>query len=61
MPMFNLIEYSQNYSQRPGRLSQYYRDGPNDNNGNIITNSESFKYKTKITGKTPADAHTKDA
>ena len=35
---------------------QYYRDDPNDN----ITESESFKYKIKITGKTPADGNTKD-
>ena len=37
-------------------LWQYYRDYPNDN----ITQSESFKYKIKITGKTPADGKTKD-
>ena len=35
---------------------QYYRDGPNDN----ITESESVKYKTKITGKTPAAGNPKD-
>ena len=39
-----------------GSLWQYYRDYPNDN----ITQSESFKYKIKITGKTPADGKTKD-
>ena len=33
-----------------------YRDDPNDN----ITESESFKYKIKITGKTPTDGNTKD-
>ena len=35
---------------------QYYRDDPNDN----ITQSESFKYKIKITGKTPAAGKTND-
>ena len=35
---------------------QYYKDDPNDN----ITQSESFKSKTEITGKTPADGNTKD-
>ena len=35
---------------------QYYRDEPNDN----ITQSESFKYKIKITGKTPAAGKTND-
>ena len=33
-----------------------YKDDPNDN----ITQSESFKYKIKITGKTPAGVNTKD-
>ena len=35
---------------------QYYKDDPNDN----ITQSESFKSKIKITGKTPAAGNTKD-
>ena len=35
---------------------QYYRDDPNNN----ITRSESFKFKIKITGKTPAVGNTKD-
>ena len=39
MPMYNLIEYSDNYSKTSGRLCQYYRDEPNDN----LTDSESFK------------------
>ena len=37
-------------------LQRCYRDDPNDN----ITESESFKYKIKITGKTPTDGNTKD-
>ena len=56
MPMYNLIEYSDNYSKTSGRLWQYYKDDPNDNTGN----SESFKSKVKITGKTPDDGNTKD-
>ena len=44
MPMYNLIEYSDNYSKTSGSLWQYYRDDPNDN----ITQSESFKFKIKI-------------
>ena len=39
MPMYNLIEYSDNYSKTSGSLWQYYKDDPNDN----IENSESFK------------------
>ena len=56
MPMYNLIEYSDNYSKTSGSLWQYYRDNPND----VLTNSESFKSKTKITGKTPAAGNTKN-
>ena len=50
MPMYNLIEYSDNYSKTSGSLWQYYKDDPNDN----ITQSESFKSKIKITEKNPA-------
>ena len=46
VPMYILIEYSDNYSKTSGSLWQFYRDDPNDN----ITESESFKSKTKITG-----------
>ena len=31
MPMYNLIEYSDNYSEISGSLWQYYKDEPNDN------------------------------
>ena len=48
MPMYNLFEYSDNYSKTSGSLYQYYKDDPNDN----LADSESFKYKVKITGKT---------
>ena len=47
MPMYNLIEYSDNYSKTSGRLWQYYKDEPNDN----LADSESFKSKVKITEK----------
>ena len=56
MPMYNLIEYSDNYSKTSGSLWQYYKDDPNDN----ITQSESFKSKMKIIGKTPAAGKTKN-
>ena len=56
MSVYNLIEYSDNYSKTSGNLWQYYKDEPNDN----IADSESFKYKVKITGKTPDDGNTKD-
>ena len=56
MSMYNLIEYSDNYSKTSGSLGQYYKDDPNNN----ITDSESLKFKVKITGKTPDDGNTKD-
>ena len=49
MPMYNLIEYSNNYAKTSGSLWQYYRDEPHDN----LADSESFKSKIKITGETP--------
>ena len=49
MSMYNLIEYSDNYAKTSGSLWQYFRDEPDDN----LADSESFKSKTKITGKTP--------
>ena len=56
-PIYNLIEYSSNYSKTSGSLCQYYKDEPNDN----LANSESFKSKVEITGNTPpAGVNTKD-
>ena len=61
MPMYNLIEYSDNYSKTSGSLWQYCKDIPAVNNaGNIAdftaTNTtDSFKFKTKITGQTNND------
>ena len=54
--MYNLIEYSDNYSKTSRSLWQYYKDDPNDN----LANSKSFKSKVKITGKTPNNGNTKD-
>ena len=48
--MYNLLEYSKNYRKTTGSLWNYYRDEPSDP---LSTNSESFKYKTVIVGKTP--------
>ena len=56
VPIYNLIEYSDNYSKTSGSLWQYYKDDPNDN----LTDSESFKSKVKITGNTPNNGNTKD-
>ena len=57
-PMYNLIEHSKHYRKTTGSLWNYYRDEPNNPpannyNANPITNSESFKCKSSIIGKTP--------
>ena len=58
MPMYNLLEYSKNYRETIGSLYNYYRDelsdDADDNNcDNIkVINSNTFKYKNKITGNT---------
>ena len=57
MPIYNLVEYSDNYAKTSGSLWQYFRYEPDDNN---IEDSESFKSKIKITGETPADDNEKD-
>ena len=57
LPMYNLIEYSDNYSKTFGSLWQYYKEIPAVNNaGDIIdfngsNATDSFNFKTKITGK----------
>ena len=55
MPIYNLIEYTDNYSKISGSLWHYYKDEPNDN----LTDSEPFKSKIKITGNTPAGGNTR--
>ena len=49
MPMYNLLEYSKNYRKTTGSLWSYYRDEPSNP---LSSNSESFEYKTSITGNT---------
>ena len=61
MPMYSLIEYSDNYSKTSGSLWQYCKEIPAVNNdGNIVdfngaNATDSFNFKTKITGQTAAD------
>ena len=58
MPMYNLIEYSGNYSKTSGSLLQYCKDIPAVNNNGDVVNfdaanaTDSFNFKTKITGQT---------
>ena len=50
MPMYNLLEYSKNYRKKAGSLWNYYRNEPSNP---LPSDSESFKCKVSITGKTP--------
>ena len=64
MPMYNLIEYSDNCSDTSGSLWQFKRDEqPTNNNGAFINitaeNSSSFKYKSNLVDDTVADGANK--
>ena len=54
MLMYNLLGYSKNYRKTIGSLYNYYRDelGCNDNHNDNTVNSDTFRYKNKITGNT---------
>ena len=53
MPMYNLIEYSDNYSDTSGSLWDFKRDEIVDNaNVTNDNNAPSFKYKASIIGNT---------
>ena len=55
MPMYNLLEYSRNYSKTTRRFLNYNRNEPNCGANNSINysikDSKSFDYKASITGK----------
>ena len=56
MPMYNLIEYSDNYADSSGSSYHFKRDeSPMNNAGNPVNvaldNSTSFKYKASLLGK----------
>ena len=63
MPMYNLIEYSDNYADFSGSLYQFTRDESPMNDAEnplnvALDNSTSFKYKASILGKaTDADGN----
>ena len=65
MPMYKLIEYSDNYAKTKGSLWQYCKDIPVRNNNNEIivfdvkNVTDSFNFKVKITGR-PGDDGTKN-
>ena len=61
MPMYNLIEYSDNYAKTTGSLWQYCKDIPVRDNNNLIGGftaanlTDSFNFKAKITCQTGND------
>ena len=61
MPMYNLIEYSDNYSKISGSLWQYCKEIPVIKNNEAIVDfkvanaTDSFNFKTKITDRTNDD------
>ena len=56
MPIYNSIDYSYNYSKDFGSLWKYCKDELDKN----ITNSQSFKFKARIIGRTTASGNTRD-
>ena len=52
--VYNLIEYSSNYSETTGSLWSYSKDEENNSNAGINNdnNCKSFLYKTKLLGNT---------
>ena len=60
MPMYNVIEYSNNYLKTSGSLWQYCKEIPAINNNgaavdfNGVNATDSFNFKTKITGQAAA-------
>ena len=69
MPIYNLLEYIDNYPITSGSLCNYYRDEINDDanennddcnkiNNNKTIISKSSEYKTKIIARTPFNNNT---
>ena len=48
MPMYNLLEYSDNYQDSTGSLYQFKRDEPPDDNVDVANNTSSLVYKSKL-------------
>ena len=60
MPMYNLIEYSDNYQDSSATLYQYKRDEPPETNAVAdltVNNSSSFKYKVSLLGSPVLDGN----
>ena len=57
--MYNLIEYSRNYSETTGSLWLYSKDEATNFDADIANddNFKSFKFKAKLLGKTVAQTN----
>ena len=55
MPTYNLLKYSNDFPNS-GSFWEYHKDDPRD----IITDSDSFKFKARIKGATSATGNTND-
>ena len=55
MPMYNLLEYRDNYSDASGSLWNFRRDEIEEDADLTIDNASSFKYKANLIGDTVAD------
>ena len=53
--MYNLIEYTDNYSDTSGSLWQFKRDEIYNNANVNVDNFSSFKYKSDLIGNVAAD------
>ena len=56
MSTYKLTENSKNYAKALGSFWKYNKEVPSDN----ITDSEVFRFSTKLTGRTPAAVNTKN-
>ena len=48
MPMYNLLKYFDNYQDSTGSLYQLKRDEPPDNKANVVNDTTSLVYKSKL-------------
>ena len=55
MPMYKLMEYSDNYSDTSGSLWQFKKDKIEEDADLTINNAPSFKYNANLIGDTVAD------
>ena len=48
MPMYNLLEYSDNYQNSTGSLYRFKRNEPPDDNANVANDTTGLVYKSKL-------------